>query len=88
MADNETLQSEESEVPPPEFVVPGIRCALEMALVGMAVALVGLPASSDLHAGVILVVALLAMVVVLFWCLNQQMAEWIRHAQGRPSGLD
>ncbi|MFB6074749.1 MAG: hypothetical protein ABEJ89_07030 [Haloarculaceae archaeon] len=76
------------DVPPPDFLVPGVRCGLEMALVGLAVLLVGLPAENALYFGVVVLAALLAMTVVLFWCLNQHVANWIRRAQGRPTMTD
>jgi len=77
-----------TEVPPPDFVWPGVRCALEMALVGFAILYVGLPAGNPYHLGFVLVVALVAMTVVLFWALNQQMEAWIARARrtGSPEG--
>ena len=76
------------EVPPPHFLVPGARTALEMALVGLIVALIGLPADDALSRGLVLLTGLSAMVIVLFWAINRQMAEWIRRAQGRPTLRD
>lgn len=78
----------DDDVPAPDYLVPGIRCALEMAVVGLTVALIGLPASDPLHLAVVFLATLVAMVVVLFWCLNRHVAEWIRRAQGRPTFTD
>lgn len=88
MASEETEASESDDVPSPDFFVPAVRCGLEMALVGAVVALLGLPANSTLMTGVVLLAAMLAMLVVFFYCLNQQMAEWIRRAQKRPTIRD
>ncbi len=74
-----------SETPSPGFVLPGLRAGVEMALVGIIVALVGLPAREPLVLGVVLLVALLAMTVVLFWAMNRHMRKWIRYAQGKPT---
>jgi hypothetical protein len=74
-----------SEVPHPPFVFAGIRCALEMVLVGSLVLLLGLPAQNPMYLAAVLLLAVVGMVVVLFWCLNQQMDRWIRHAQGKPT---
>lgn len=81
MANSEEL----SKVPHPPFLLAGIRCALEMLLVGVAIGLVGLPAENPLYLAIVVVLAVLAMVVVLFWSLNQQMDRWIKHAQGKPT---
>lgn len=80
--------AESQEVPAPHFLVPGIRTALEMALVGLIVALIGLPATDALSRGLVLLTGLVAMVIVLFWAINKQMAEWVRRAQGRPTIRD
>lgn len=71
----------------PGFVLPGIRTALEMALVGIIVGLIGLPATEPLILGVVLLSALIAMVVVLFWAMNRHTRRWIRYAQGKPTTL-
>lgn len=71
-----------TEVPPPDFVVPAVRCALEMVLVGAIILYVGLPAGNPYYLG--FVVAIIAMVTVLFWALNRQMEAWI--ARARRSG--
>ena len=73
-----------TEIPPPDFLVPGIRCALEMVLVGTLVLFVGLPAGNTFYLGLVLVLAFVAMVVILFWALNRQMEAWI--ARARQSG--
>lgn len=88
MSSRDELSAEEREVSPPDFLVPGIRCGLEMAMVGMIVALVGLPATNALYLGVVILAVLVSMVVVLFWCLNRHVAEWIRRAQGKPTMTD
>lgn len=77
-----------NQVPPPHFLLPGLRTALEMALVALIVALIGLPVEDPFSRGLVLLTALVAMVVVLFWGINRQMAEWIRRAQGRPTIRD
>jgi len=74
-------------LPSPGFVLPGIRTAVEMALVATVIALVGLPAADPLVLGVVLLTALVGMVVVLFWALNRHMRRWIRYAQGKPTRL-
>ena len=73
-----------SQVPTPDFLLPGIRCALEMALVGVLVLFLGFPTSSALYAGLVVVLAVVAMVVVLFWSLNRQMEVWIARARRTP----
>lgn len=88
MTNRDELQGDERDVPPPDFLVPGIRCALEMVIVGSIVGLIGLPASTALHLGVVMIAMLVSMVVVLFWCLNRHVAEWIRRAQGKPTLTD
>jgi hypothetical protein len=85
MSTAEDLPAEDDEVPPPDYVIPGIRNALEMFLVGTAVALLGLPAKEPLFLGIVILTTFTAMIVVLFWGLNKQMAKWITHAQGKPS---
>ena len=74
-----------SKTPSPGFVLPGLRAGVEMALVGIIVALVGLPAQEPLVLGVVLLTALLGMTVVLFWAMNRHMRKWIRYAQGKPT---
>lgn len=74
-------------LPSPGFVLPGIRTAVEMALVATIIALVGLPAGDPLVLGVVLLAALVGMVVVLFWAINRHMRRWIRYAQGKPTTL-
>ena len=61
----------------PDFLRPGIRCALEMLLAGGLVLLVGLPADSALFTGAVVALAVVVMVVVLFWALNRQMEAWV-----------
>ena len=74
-------------MPSPGFVLPGIRTALEMALIATIIGLFGLPAEDPLVLGVVLLTALMGMVVVLFWALNRHMRRWIRYAQGKPTRL-
>jgi len=83
MADDATGDS----LPSPGFVLPGIRTAVEMALVGIIIGLVGLPTEDPLVLGVVLLAALVGMIVVLFWALNRHMRRWIRYAQGKPTTL-
>jgi hypothetical protein len=66
---------------PPDYLRPGVRCALEMVLAGGLVLLVGLPAENTVFAGIVVVLAVVVMVVILFWALNRQMRAWIRSAQ-------
>jgi hypothetical protein len=70
---------------PPGFVVPGVRCGLEMVLVAGLVLYVGLPATNRLYLGVVVVSTAVSVTVVLFWCLNRQIEAWIRYVrrQGR-----
>ena len=79
-------QSNTTEVPPPDFLVPGVRCALEMLLAGALVLIVGLPASNVFYLGAVVVVAVVVMTVVLFWSLNQQMEAWIARARRTGRG--
>lgn len=64
----------------PGFLIPGIRCAVEMVLAGSLVLLVGLPADNDIYFGAVVTLAVVVMVVVLFWALNRQMARWLERA--------
>lgn len=73
--------SETTEIQPPGFVVPGIRCGLEMALAASLVLLVGLPAGHTIYRGLLVVTALVVMTVILFWSLNRQMEIWIARAR-------
>jgi len=73
--------------PSPGFVLPGLRCGVEMALVGIIVALVGLPTEDPLVLGLVLLTALLGMTVVLFWAVNRHVRRWVRYAQGKPTRL-
>jgi hypothetical protein len=84
------MASEDSSdtIPPPDYFIPAVRSGIEMILVGTIVAMLGLPAESTLMTGFVLMVAFVAMLVVFFYCLNQQMAEWIRRAQKRPTIRD
>jgi len=77
----------DDSLPSPGFVLPGIRTALEMALVATVVALFGLPTADPLVLGIVMLTALIGMVVVLFWALNRHMRRWIRYAQGKPTRL-
>lgn len=71
----------------PGFILPGIRTAVEMALVATIIALFGLPSEDPIVLGVVLLTALVGMVVVLFWAVNRHMRRWIRYAQGKPTTL-
>jgi len=79
MARSDTTDT--TEVPPPDFLVPGVRCGLEMVLVATLVFFVGLPAPNPIYLGLVVVLAVVSMVVVLFWSLNQQMEAWIARAR-------
>lgn len=68
----------------PGFLRPGIRCAVEMVLAGGLVLLVGLPAENDVYFAAVVSLAVVVMVVVLFWALNRQMEQWLE-AQRRAS---
>ena len=74
-------------LPSPGFILPGIRTAVEMALVATIIGLFGLPTEDPLVLGVVLLTALVGMIVVLFWALNRHMRRWIRYAQGKPTTL-
>jgi hypothetical protein len=84
------MASEDADetIPPPDFFIPAVRCGVEMLLVGSMVALIGLPAETTLMSGFVVLVAFVAMLVVLFYCINRQMAEWVRRAQKRPTIRD
>jgi hypothetical protein len=77
-----------TEVPPPDFLGPAVRCALEMLLVAGLILFAGLPTTNAFFLGLIIVLAVVAMVTVLFWSLNQQMEAWIARARrtGTRSG--
>lgn len=66
---------------PPDYLRPGIRCALEMILAGSLVLLVGLPAENIVFSGLVIALAIVVMVVVLFWAINRQIEAWIESAQ-------
>ena len=85
MTNADELQANSRSIPAPGYVIPGIRCALEMVIVATIIGLLGLPTSKPLHLGIVLVAMVIGMVVVLFWCLNRHIAEWIRRAQGKPT---
>jgi hypothetical protein len=74
-----------TDIDPPGFVLPGIRCALEMVLVGALLLYVGLPTTNRLYLGAVVVLTVVSVTVVLFWCLNRQIEAWIARArrQGR-----
>lgn len=69
----------------PDFLRPGIRCALEMVLAGGLILLVGLPAENIIYFGAVVTLAVVVMVVVLFWALNRQMEQWIEASQQGPT---
>jgi hypothetical protein len=52
-----------------------------MLLVGALVLVVGLPTTNAFYLGLVIVLAVVAMVTVLFWSLNQQMEAWIARAR-------
>jgi len=81
------MAGDSDDMPSPGFVLPGIRTAVEMALVATIIGLYGLPTTDPLVLGVVLLTALVGMVVVLFWGLNRHMRRWIRYAQGKPTRL-
>lgn len=74
-----------SKTPSPGFILPGLRAGVEMALVGIIIALVGLPTEQPLVLGLVVLSALMGMIVVLFWAMNRHMRKWIRYAQGKPT---
>jgi predicted RND superfamily exporter protein len=65
----------------PDFLRAGVRCGVEMVLAGGLVLLVGLPAENDIYFWAVVALAVIVMVVVLFWALNRQMEQWIRAAR-------
>jgi len=77
-------RTETTEVAPPDFLVPGIRCGLEIALVVLLVLSVGLPTGNPLLLGLVVVSTVVAGTVVLFWALNRQMEIWIARARRTP----
>ncbi len=64
------------EAEKPDFLLPGVRCAVEMVLAGGLVLLVGLPAENTIYFGAVVTLAVVVMVVVLFWALNRQIEQW------------
>lgn len=66
-----------STVEKPDFLRQGIRCALEMVLAGGLVLLVGLPAENTIYFGAVVTLAVIVMVVVLFWALNRQVEQMV-----------
>jgi hypothetical protein len=61
----------------PDFLRQGIRCALEMVLAGGLVLLVGLPAENTIFFGAVVTLAVVVMVVVLFWALSRQVEQLV-----------
>lgn len=76
--------SDTTDIDPPGFILPGIRCALEMLLVGALLLYVGLPATNRVYLGAVVVLTVVSMTVVLFWSLNRQMEAWIARARRQP----
>jgi len=73
MATNQSTGSgRQQSVEKPDFLRQGIRCALEMVLAGGLVLLVGLPAENTIYFGAVVTLAVVVMVVVLFWAMNRQ----------------
>jgi hypothetical protein len=77
-----------TETDPPGFLVPGVRCGLEMVLVAGLLLYVGLPATDRLYLGAVVVLTVVSVTVVLFWCLNRQIEAWIRYATRRGRGSE
>ncbi len=77
-----------TNIEPPGFVVPGVRCALEMLMVAGIMLLVGLPATNTIYLGAVVALTVVSVTVVLFWCLNRQMEAWVARARrtGGQSG--
>jgi hypothetical protein len=80
----ERMAEDTTSIDPPGFIVPGVRCALEMLLVGGLVLYVGLPATNTVYLGTVVVAAVVSMTVVLFWCLNRQIERWVARARRTP----
>ena len=80
-----TAETSETETPSPGFILPGLRAGLEMALVAIVIALLGLPATDPVGLGLVLLCALLGMTVMLFWAVNRHVRRWIMYAQGKPT---
>lgn len=76
-----------TNIDPPDFVVPGVRCALEMLLIAGIMLRVGLPATNTIYLGAVVALTVVSVTVVLFWCLNRQMEAWVARARrtGRQS---
>lgn len=66
----------------PDFLVPAVRCALEMTLAGGLVLLIGLPADNVVYFGVVVTLAIVVMVAILFWALNRQIEQWLEATTG------
>ncbi|MFC7072121.1 hypothetical protein ACFQJ7_04435 [Halovenus rubra] len=65
----------------PDFLIPGVRCGIEMVLAGGLIVLVGLPAENDIYFGGVITLAIIVMVTILFWGINRQIEQWIAAAQ-------
>jgi len=76
-----TDRGQSSGVEPPGFVVAGARCAMEMLLVAAILLVVGLPATNTIYLAVVVALTVVAVTVVLFWCLNRQVDAWIARAR-------
>jgi hypothetical protein len=74
-------RGQSSGINPPGFVVPGVRCALEMVLVAGIMLLLGLPAPNPIYRAIVVALTVVAVTVVLFWCLNRQVDAWIAYAR-------
>lgn len=74
---NSSSRRDRSSVDKPGFLRPGIRCALEMLLAGGLVLLVGLPGENIIYFGAVVTLAVVVMVVVLFWALTHHVDQLI-----------
>jgi hypothetical protein len=52
-----------------------------MILVAAVILYIGLPATNTVYLGLVVVLAIIAMVTVLFWSLNRQIEAWIARAR-------
>lgn len=67
----------------PDWRPRAVRCGLEVTLIVLSTTYLTLNLGSGLLSGVVLVVGLLSTVVVLFWCLDDLVVDWVRYASNQ-----
>jgi hypothetical protein len=64
----------------PDWVVPALRCGLELTLVVLNTAFLATHLESALLVGLVVVAGTIGAVGLLFWCVKEHVVEWIRYA--------